>query len=181
MLLWPHKDYIQADDFKKVFLIATAHLIRYEPWRTVIPAPNLCPLSAINAYQTFLTLEFQWSLFIEKVTSRIKSLHGVQIGNGGWRVYPFSATMCYVSTNFDMRRIELEALLMVCGAIDLPERRRPGEVRGRDDNGSDEEEDDDAYPRMRSAATATNARAPKNVRGAAKKADDSDSDFEFDM
>jgi len=80
------------------------------------------------------------------------------------------------------RRVEeLEALLMVCGAIDLPERRRPGEAPDRDDDRSDDEEDDDAYPKMRSAATASNARAPKNVRGPAKKADDSDSDFEFDM
>jgi len=80
------------------------------------------------------------------------------------------------------RRVEeLEALLMVSGAIDLPERRRPGEAPDRDDDRSDDEEEDDEYPKMRSAATASNARAPKNVRGPAKKADDSDSDFEFDM
>lgn len=70
---------------------------------------------------------------------------------------------------------------MVCGAIDLPERRRPGEARDRDEDRSDDEEDDDSYPRMRSAATATNSRAAKNVRGPIKKSDDSDSDFEFDM
>jgi len=82
------------------------------------------------------------------------------------------------------RRIEeLEALLMVCGAIDLPERRRPGEARDSNDVGSDDDdEDDDPSSRMRSAATATNTRSAKNIRGPAKKGGgDSDSDFEFDM
>ncbi|KAF7978724.1 hypothetical protein HWV62_45015 [Athelia sp. TMB] len=79
------------------------------------------------------------------------------------------------------RRIEeLEALLMVSGAVDLPERRQPGEAQ-HDDEGSDDEDDHDPSSRMRSAATSTNARAPKNVRGPPKKGDDSDSDFEFDM
>jgi len=79
------------------------------------------------------------------------------------------------------RRVEeLEALLMVSGAIDLPERRRPGEAE-RDDDGSENEQDNDPSSRMRSAATSTNVRAPKNVRGSQKKAEDSDSDFEFDM
>jgi len=80
-------------------------------------------------------------------------------------------------------QIELEALLMVCGAVDLPERRRPGEARdGEDDSDSDDGiDDDDPSSRMRSAATVTNARSMKNVRGPAKKTDGSDSDFEFDM
>jgi len=80
-------------------------------------------------------------------------------------------------------QIELEALLMVCGAVDLPERRRPGEARdGEDDDNSDDDiDDDDPSSRMRSAATATNARSTKNIRGPAKKTDESDSDFEFDM
>ena len=69
---------------------------------------------------------------------------------------------------------------MVSGAVDLPERRRPGEAQ-HDDEGSDEEDDHDPSSRMRSAATSTNARAPKNVRGPSKKGDDSDSDFEFDL
>jgi len=81
------------------------------------------------------------------------------------------------------RRVEeLEALLMVCGAVDLPERRRPGEARDPGDDGSDDDdEDDDPSSRMRSAATATNSRSRKNVRGPTKKSNDSDSDFEFDM
>ncbi|KAG1869033.1 hypothetical protein DFJ58DRAFT_857410 [Suillus subalutaceus] len=73
---------------------------------------------------------------------------------------------------------ELEALLILCGALDLPhgplgERRAP-------DGDDSEEEDDDTSSRMRSAATSTNARAPKNIRAQSKK-DDSDSEFEFDI
>jgi len=83
------------------------------------------------------------------------------------------------------RRIEeLEALLMVCGAVDIPERRLPGEVRDPDTDRSDDDDgdDDDPSSRMRSAATATNIRSAKNVRGTAKNGGgDSDSDFEFDM
>lgn len=77
--------------------------------------------------------------------------------------------------------VELEALLMVTGAVELPERRRPGEAQRGGDGSDDEEYDDDPSANMRSAATSTNARAPKNVRGALRKGDDSDSDFEFDM
>jgi hypothetical protein len=72
---------------------------------------------------------------------------------------------------------------MICGAVDLPERRRPGEARnGEDSDDSDDGvDDDDLSSRMRSAATGTNARRVKNIRGPTKKTDDSDSDFEFDM
>jgi hypothetical protein len=71
---------------------------------------------------------------------------------------------------------------MVCGTIDLPEHRRPGESRDSNDDVSDDDSgDDDPSSRMRSAATATNARSAKNIRGSTKKGDDSDSDFEFDM
>jgi len=81
------------------------------------------------------------------------------------------------------RRVEeLEALLMVCGAVDLPERRQPGEGHNSNDDSSDEDiDDDDPSSRMRSAATSSNARSTKNVRGRAKNGDDSDSDFDFDM
>jgi len=80
------------------------------------------------------------------------------------------------------RRIEeLEALLMVAGAVHLPERRRPGEARGRYDASSDD--DDDPSSNMRSSATATNGKSAKNIRGSTNKVDDSDSDsdFEFDL
>jgi hypothetical protein len=78
------------------------------------------------------------------------------------------------------RRIEeLEALLMVAGALHLPERRRPGEARDRYGNSSDDD-DDDPSSRMRSSATATNGKTTKNIRGPSK-ADDSGSDFEFDL
>ncbi|KAH7914065.1 thioredoxin-like protein [Hygrophoropsis aurantiaca] len=75
---------------------------------------------------------------------------------------------------------ELEAILILCDAIDLPEHGRARDSREREDLSSDEEEDDDPSSRMRSAATSTNARAPKNIRVSAKKKSD-DSDFEFDM
>jgi hypothetical protein len=73
---------------------------------------------------------------------------------------------------------------MLYGAVDLPERRRPGEARdGLEDDDSDNDglDYDDPSSRMRSAATFTNARSEKNIRGPSKNADDSDSDFEFDM
>ncbi|KAG1842287.1 thioredoxin-like protein [Suillus tomentosus] len=74
---------------------------------------------------------------------------------------------------------ELEALLILCGALDIS--RGPlGERRATDGDDSEEEDDDDTASRMRSAATSTNTRAPKNVRAQSKK-DDSDSEFEFDM
>ncbi|KAF5386990.1 hypothetical protein D9615_001960 [Tricholomella constricta] len=80
------------------------------------------------------------------------------------------------------RRIEeLEAILMVTGALHLPERRR-SEDRRTDDDDESEDEDDDPSSRMRSAATSTNVRPQKNIRDSAKaKGNDSDSDFDFDL
>ncbi|KAG6845199.1 hypothetical protein H0H87_012526 [Tephrocybe sp. NHM501043] len=78
------------------------------------------------------------------------------------------------------RRIEeLEAILLVTGALHMPERPRP-ERRPNDDE-SDEEDDDDPSSRMRSKATSTNGKVPKNIRASAKPRDDSDSDFDFDL
>nr|VWP01457.1 Anthranilate--CoA ligase (EC [Ganoderma boninense] len=80
------------------------------------------------------------------------------------------------------RRIEeLEAVLILAGAIIPQQRRPPDEDRDRDDSGSDLDdlEDDDPSSRMRSASMRTNAQPQKNLRG--KKGDDSDSDFEFDL
>lgn len=73
---------------------------------------------------------------------------------------------------------ELEALLILCGALDLP--RGPLGERRAPDGDDSEEEDSDMSSRMRSAATSTNVRAPKNIRVQSKK-DDSDSEFEFDI
>ncbi|TFK88295.1 thioredoxin-like protein [Polyporus arcularius HHB13444] len=77
------------------------------------------------------------------------------------------------------RRVEeLEAVLILGGAI-IPQVPRPlGEDRDADSD-IDDIDDDDASSRMRSASTRTNVPAPKNLRG--KKDDDSDSDFEFDL
>ncbi|ESK83229.1 gtpase inhibitor [Moniliophthora roreri MCA 2997] len=80
------------------------------------------------------------------------------------------------------RRIEeLEALLLVTGALHPPERQRPEERRGHSSEEDDDDDDDDRN--ARSKATSTNGRAQKNVRGPAKgnKGDDSDSEFEFDL
>ena len=76
---------------------------------------------------------------------------------------------------------ELEAILLVTGALDLPD--RPGTRRNYDDDEEDDLEDldDDPSSRMRSAATSTNARPPKNISSSQTKKDESDSEFEFDM
>ena len=82
---------------------------------------------------------------------------------------------------------ELEAILLVTGALDLPETflqaseyggRRVEEDGDRDDGDDD---DDDPSSRMRSAVTSTNARPRKNIRSSQKNKNDSDSEFEFDM
>jgi len=79
------------------------------------------------------------------------------------------------------RRIEeLEAILLVTGALDLPDRPGPAPKRNDEDEDDLEDEDDDPSSRMRSAATSINSRAPRNIRQAPKK-NDSDSEFEFDM
>lgn len=75
---------------------------------------------------------------------------------------------------------ELEGILLVTEALDLPE--RPGPSARRDvDSDSDDLQDEDPSSRMRSAATSSNVRAPRNIRSSQKKIADDDSDFEFDM
>jgi len=76
-------------------------------------------------------------------------------------------------------KTELEAILLVTGALDLPDRPGPNVNQGEEDEDDLEDEDDDPSSRMRSAATSTNFRPQKNIRQ--EKANDSDSDFEFDM
>jgi len=76
-------------------------------------------------------------------------------------------------------KIELEAILLVTGALDLPDSPGPNVNQGDEDEDDLEYEDDDPSSRMRSAATSTNFRPQKNIRQ--QKANDSDSDFEFDM
>ena len=82
----------------------------------------------------------------------------------------------------------MEAILLVTGALDLPETfsqasgygGRRVEEDGDDDDGHDED-DYDPSSRMRSAVTSTNARPLKNIRSSQKNKNDSDSEFEFDM
>ena len=79
---------------------------------------------------------------------------------------------------------ELEAILLVTGALDVSEAQLFAQADAREDSLSDEdteEIDNDKSSRMRSAATSVNARAPRNIRGPARKSGDSDSDFEFDL
>lgn len=71
---------------------------------------------------------------------------------------------------------ELEAVLILAGAI-IPQMNPPPKKKDDDDD-SEDELDDDPSSRMRSNVASTNARAPKNIRG---KKEDDDSDFEFDL
>ena len=82
----------------------------------------------------------------------------------------------------------MEAILLVTGALDLPETfLQASEYGGRrveedgDDDDDDYDDDDDPSSRMRSAVTSTNARPLKNIRSSQKNKNDSDSEFEFDM
>ncbi|KIM55211.1 hypothetical protein SCLCIDRAFT_17448 [Scleroderma citrinum Foug A] len=72
---------------------------------------------------------------------------------------------------------ELETVLILCGAVEPIDRPSNGN-RSRDNESDDDDYGDDPSSRMRSAATSTNARSQKNIRGTTKG---SDSDFEFDM
>ena len=73
---------------------------------------------------------------------------------------------------------ELEAILLVTGALHISE--RPPPPSRRDDDSEDDDDDDDPSLRMRSAPTSTNGKAKKNIRNRAK-GDNSDSDFDFDL
>jgi hypothetical protein len=90
-----------------------------------------------------------------------------------------------MSDNVDLFS-ELEAILLVTGALDLPETfsgyggHRVKEDDS-DDHSDDDDDDDDPSSRMRSAVTSTNARHSRNIRSSQKNKSDSDSEFEFDM
>ncbi|KAF8810067.1 thioredoxin-like protein [Phlegmacium glaucopus] len=83
----------------------------------------------------------------------------------------------------DRQPEELEAILLVTGALDLPETfGRASEYDGRREEDCDDDDDDgDPSSRMRSAVTSTNARPLKNIRSSQRNKNDSDSEFEFDM
>lgn len=93
-----------------------------------------------------------------------------------------SVSLTTTPTRLILRYKELEAILLVTGALDIPEVSRTAERRADDDDDSAEEEDCDPSSRMRSATTATNGRSKRNIRGPEKKkGNDSDSDFDFDL
>ena len=73
--------------------------------------------------------------------------------------------------------IELEAVLILAGAI-IPQPRPPRDEDAEDEDGLDD--DDDSSVRRPAAATMTNGKPTKNIRGKSAK-DDDDSDFEFDL
>ncbi|SJL04709.1 related to phosducin homolog, likely to be involved in regulation of pheromone response [Armillaria ostoyae] len=79
----------------------------------------------------------------------------------------------------ERRSEELEAILIMTGAVDVPD--VPPEQRRDDDDSDDDDSEDrrDPSARMRSAATSTNGRTQKNIRRSGDNEDDSD--FEFDL
>lgn len=79
----------------------------------------------------------------------------------------------------EKRLEELEALLLLCGAIEPL--KHEGRNYRRDGGSDDEDDEDDPSAGMRSSTTSTNARPTKNLRQSAARGNDSDSDFEFDM
>ncbi|KAK0458513.1 thioredoxin-like protein [Desarmillaria tabescens] len=80
----------------------------------------------------------------------------------------------------ERRSEELEAILLMTGAVDLPDVPPTEQRRGDDDSDDDDSEDRrDPSARMRSAATSTNGRTQKNIRRSGDDGDDSD--FEFDL
>jgi hypothetical protein len=81
--------------------------------------------------------------------------------------------------NVYILKTELEAILLVTGALDLPDRLGPDVNQGGEDEDNLEDEDDGLSSRIRSSATFTSSFPQRNIRE--KKGNDSDSDFEFDM
>ncbi|TCD70594.1 hypothetical protein EIP91_002624 [Steccherinum ochraceum] len=73
---------------------------------------------------------------------------------------------------------ELEAVLILAGAI-IPQQQPPSRSQKDSDDEEDDESDDEPSSRMRSAATRTNGRSAKNIRNSKKDEDDSDSDFDL--
>ena len=72
---------------------------------------------------------------------------------------------------------ELEAILLVTGALDIPNRPSPKHSRGDEDEDSSEGEL--SSDKMRRSGVPT--RHQKNVRSSGRKEGDDDSDFEFDL
>ncbi|GBE82765.1 thioredoxin-like protein [Sparassis crispa] len=80
---------------------------------------------------------------------------------------------------------ELEAVLILGGAITPEQQQGLRSERSRDSNSDDDEPDDEdsgdsLSDRMRSAATMTNVHSGKNIRRTQRE-EDSDSEFEFDL
>ena len=72
---------------------------------------------------------------------------------------------------------ELEALLVLAGAIIPADYIRTNKPSRQEAESNDDFSDDDAFEKA--AMAKTNGRAPKNVRGPAQKDADDDSDFDM--
>ncbi|PPQ97976.1 hypothetical protein CVT26_003125 [Gymnopilus dilepis] len=84
----------------------------------------------------------------------------------------------------ERRQEELEAMLLVTGALDAPEERSgPSDRKKNDEDEDDLDEDEEFFSAKKASASQFgSARPQKNIRSSQKKkGDDSDSDFEFDM
>ncbi|KAJ3566675.1 hypothetical protein NP233_g6849 [Leucocoprinus birnbaumii] len=80
----------------------------------------------------------------------------------------------YPRTKF-LSIVELEAMLIMSGAVDPPEKPPPGTRRADDES---EDEDENISSGLRPTLASSNARTQKNIRSSK---DDYDSDFEFDI
>ena len=80
--------------------------------------------------------------------------------------------------NFNIRDADLEAVLILSGAIIPPQRQPPSERLTDDHEGDEDMSDDESVSQMRS--TSTNGPRRRNIRGNANTQED-DEDFDFDM
>jgi hypothetical protein len=104
-------------------------------------------------------------------------LHGVPTVNGEWKV---CCTSCYDYPSAQACDVELEAVLILCGAILPSEVHQPGlRNRGNREEEDDDDDSDDPTTRRPSAAALVNGKRNKNIRSSTKKGDDSDSDFDI--
>ena len=111
-------------------------------------------------------------------------MHGALHKRGGWKVrqLPTLGNENILIINFNVLDTDLEAVLILSGAIIPPERPLPSENRGGDHDIDEDMSDDESASRMRSSLPRTSTTGPRrqNVRGSAKaNAEGDDSDFDL--
>ena len=143
-------------------------------WQLAIRALNSFPLLATSAYRIYPTRVCPCSSCIEKVRSSIRSRLGDRPESQSLKVgspSPFTLNarprLSYCATI-----LELETLLIECGAI-IPSQKKPP-AGSKDDL---DEESEEEVSQIGSKPTWANY-SSKTLRNAAKK-DDSDSDFDL--